>query len=98
MYTKRLPAMLASAAILAFGLPAARLAVRAESKGDHWVGTWATAVVARRLTRSPMISRVTAASSDLARISTSMFVRMLASGVRICKCTNRGRSSRWYRS
>jgi len=49
MYTKRFLAMFAASTVVALGLVTAQpAAVRAQSaRAEHWVGTWATAVVAR---------------------------------------------------
>jgi lysophospholipase L1-like esterase len=48
MYTKRFLAMMAASAVVGLVLVTAQTPILAQgSRGEHWVGTWATAVVAR---------------------------------------------------
>ena len=48
MQTRRFPPMLAAAATLALSLFTSQAPIQAQGgRAEHWVGTWATAVVAR---------------------------------------------------
>ena len=48
MHTKRFLATVAASAVVAVGLFTAQPPIQAQNgRGEHWVGTWATAVVAR---------------------------------------------------
>ena len=53
---------IAAAVLLAWCLAAAPLAAQAEAEGEHWVGTWATALVPRNAPQPPQLANPPTAS------------------------------------